>query len=61
MHDDVKDKEFELELGWLCDETGGKHQLVPKEMRDEISARAKAALEEEDEESEEDEEDDDEE
>merc|ERR1711988_1120979 len=59
VHDDVKDKEFELELAWLCDETGGKHQLVPKEMRDEISARAKAALEEEDEEEDEEDEDED--
>merc|ERR1711865_264224 len=59
VHDDVKDKDFELELAWLCDETDGKHQLVPKEMRDEISARAKAALEEEDEEDDEDDEDED--
>merc|ERR1711967_67403 len=50
VHDDVKDKEFELELSWLCDETNGTHQMVPKEMRDEISKRAKDALEEEDEE-----------
>merc|ERR1712070_180094 len=48
VHDEVKDKNFELELSWLCDETNGQHKLVPAEMRDEISARAKAAIEEED-------------
>jgi|ERR1712086_37869 len=58
VHDDVKDKEFELELSWLCDETNGVHKMIPKEMRDEISKRAKDALEED--ESEEDEEEDEE-
>merc|ERR1712178_577201 len=53
VHDDVKDKDFELELSWLCDETNGVHQLVSKEKRDEISARAKAAIEEDDEEEDE--------
>jgi len=53
VHDDVKDKDFELELSWISDETDGKHQILQKEMRDEISQRAKAALEEDDEESEE--------
>merc|ERR1712070_531252 len=50
VHDEVKDKEFELELSWLCDATNGTHQLLSKEKRDEISARAKAAIEEDDEE-----------
>jgi hypothetical protein len=22
LHDDVKDKEFELEMSWVCDESG---------------------------------------
>lgn len=52
VHDEVKDKDFELELSWICDETNGVHQLVPAEMRDEISKRAKDALEEDDEEEE---------
>src|SRR5687767_12796204 len=25
LHDDVKDKEFELEMSWLCEESGRKH------------------------------------
>jgi len=57
VHDDVKDKEFELELSWMCEETNHQHVLVPSAMRDEISARAKAALEEESDEEEDEEED----
>ena len=30
IHDEVKDKEFELELSWVGTHTGGRHQLVPK-------------------------------
>lgn len=29
VHDDAKDKDFELELSWIGPETKGKHQLVP--------------------------------
>jgi hypothetical protein len=28
-HDDAKDKDFELELSWICPESGMKHQAVP--------------------------------
>lgn len=31
-HDDNKDKDFELELSWICPESGGKHQSVPAEI-----------------------------
>eukprot|EP00128_Syssomonas_multiformis_P000962 Colp12_sorted_trinity150504_noHs@6639 len=48
VHDEVKDKEFELELSWVCEETKGRHQVVPKELRDEAERQAKAALEEDD-------------
>merc|ERR1712070_300187 len=58
LHDDVKDKDFELELSWMSDETNGEHKLLEKEVRDEIVARAKAALEEEDEEDDDDDDDD---
>jgi len=53
VHDEVKDKDFELELSWISDETGGKHKMLPKAERDEISARAKAALDDADEEEDE--------
>ncbi|EGC32092.1 20S proteasome subunit alpha-3 [Dictyostelium purpureum] len=46
VHDEVKDKDFELELGWISNETNGVHQLVPKDIFDEAEAYAKQALEE---------------
>eukprot|EP01115_Flamella_aegyptia_P013367 TRINITY_DN7066_c0_g1_i1.p1 TRINITY_DN7066_c0_g1~~TRINITY_DN7066_c0_g1_i1.p1 ORF type:complete len:192 (-),score=87.73 TRINITY_DN7066_c0_g1_i1:76-651(-) len=44
VHDEVKDKEFELELSWICAETGWTHQLVPKNLVDEANRVAKEAL-----------------
>jgi len=52
VHDDIKDKAFELELSWIGEETGNTFQLVPQEMKDEIETRIKAALEEESDEDE---------
>jgi len=46
VHDEVKDKDFELELGWVCEESNRQYQLVPKALRDEAEAQAKALLEE---------------
>jgi len=34
VHDDVKDKEFELEISWVGEETDGEHQFVPKDLKD---------------------------
>ena len=31
-HDDNKDKDFELEISWICPESGGKHQTVPADI-----------------------------
>merc|ERR1711998_487411 len=60
VHDDIKDKDFELELSWISDDTDNQFQRVTKEMKDEIEARIKEALEEEsdDEDDEDDEEED---
>jgi len=44
VHDDVKDKEFELEMSWICDESNHVHQTVPKELQAEAEKEAKAAL-----------------
>jgi 20S proteasome subunit alpha 7 len=41
----VKDKEFELEMSWICPESNNQHQLVPKEILAEADKQAKAALE----------------
>ena len=44
VHDEVKDKDFELEMSWVCEETGGKHQNVPTEIFEAAEAAAKEAL-----------------
>lgn len=41
VHDDAKDKEFELELSWVCEETKGLHQFVPKDIAAEAEQLAK--------------------
>jgi 20S proteasome subunit alpha 7 len=45
VHDDAKEKEFELEMSWIGDETNGVHLPVPKELFEEAESKAKAALE----------------
>lgn len=40
-HDDAKDKEFELELSWICAESKYKHQFVPHEIKQEAERLAK--------------------
>lgn len=45
VHDEVKDKYWELELSWVSDDTKHVHQLVPKEIKEEAERRAKEALE----------------
>ena len=47
IHDE-KDKDFECELGWICEDSKGEFRRVPKEVADEAIALAKAALEEDD-------------
>lgn len=37
----TKDKEFELEITWICDETQSLHQPVPKELLDDAETQAK--------------------
>ena len=41
----MKDKEFELEMSWICAESGNQHQLIPKDIVQEANKQAKAALE----------------
>ncbi|XP_076320781.1 proteasome alpha7 subunit isoform X2 [Tachypleus tridentatus] len=47
IHDEIKDKTFELELSWVGTETGGIHKFVPKDLFDEAEKYAKDALQEE--------------
>jgi len=55
LHDDVKDKAFELELSWSCDESEGRHVLVPDNLvqdaiKSALDAKKKAEEESDDEE-----------
>ncbi|KAK3699995.1 putative proteasome subunit alpha type-7 [Vermiconidia calcicola] len=54
-HEDSKDKDFELEMTWISAVSGptkGKHEEVPKELREEAERLAKKAMEGEDEDEE---------
>ena len=47
-HEDSKDKEFELEMTWISaldGPTKGRHQEVPKELREEAEKFATKAME----------------
>lgn len=44
VHDEVKDKAFELELSWIGKDTNGLHQLVPKKLFDEAVTYAQDSL-----------------
>jgi len=46
VHDE--NKEFELEINWVCEQSGYEHEIVPKNLVDEAEKRAKEVLEEED-------------
>lgn len=48
VHDEVKDKHFELELSWVGAHTEGRHQLVPADVHAEAEKYAKEAMEESD-------------
>jgi len=48
VHDEVKDKAFELELSWVGQMTGGKHEMVPADVLEEAEKYAKTALQDSD-------------
>uniref|UniRef100_A0A6M2DLC8 Proteasome subunit alpha type n=1 Tax=Xenopsylla cheopis TaxID=163159 RepID=A0A6M2DLC8_XENCH len=45
VHDELKDKNFELELSWVCADSNGVHQRVPANVRQEAESQAKQAME----------------
>uniref|UniRef100_A0A6B2LFT9 Proteasome subunit alpha type n=1 Tax=Arcella intermedia TaxID=1963864 RepID=A0A6B2LFT9_9EUKA len=49
VHDDLKDRLFDLELSWICPQSKNQHQFVPKELFDKAEAIAKEAQKEEEE------------
>jgi len=59
LHDEVKDKPFEMELSWVCDESGRRHELVPQSLFEEAVAAGKRAAEDEDSDDDDDDDDDD--
>ncbi|KAG9015428.1 hypothetical protein FRB94_000032 [Tulasnella sp. JGI-2019a] len=46
VHDDAKDKEFELEISWIGEETGGLHLPIPRDLWQEADKKARDALDE---------------
>lgn len=44
VHDESKDKQFELEMSWICPESNYEHERVPSDLLAEAEAEAKAAL-----------------
>eukprot|EP00581_Thalassiosira_minuscula_P017716 CAMPEP_0183721976 /NCGR_PEP_ID=MMETSP0737-20130205/14064_1 /TAXON_ID=385413 /ORGANISM="Thalassiosira miniscula, Strain CCMP1093" /LENGTH=278 /DNA_ID=CAMNT_0025952049 /DNA_START=114 /DNA_END=950 /DNA_ORIENTATION=+ len=50
LHDESKDKPFELEMSWLCEGTEWKHAGVPRNVMEEAVTWAKKEIEEADEE-----------
>jgi len=48
VHDEVKDKSFELELGWVGEVTNGKFERVPADVHAAACKYAKESLEEDD-------------
>ncbi|XP_065175136.1 proteasome subunit alpha type-3-like [Sycon ciliatum] len=52
LHDEVKDREFVLELSWVCAASGGRHELVPKSVYEEAVQAGQSVLDDSDSESE---------
>ena len=47
VHDE-DGKPFDIEISWVCEESGREHQRVPEELMTEATRAAKAALAESD-------------
>lgn len=47
VHDELKDKQFELELSWVGKHTDGLHVPVPQDVQEDAVKLAKASIEEE--------------
>jgi len=45
VHDELKDKNFELELSWVCKDSNGFHQRVPENVFQDAEKAAKQAME----------------
>ena len=45
LHDEAKDKPFEIEMSWICEETGYKHAMVDTKLVQEAETWAKESIE----------------
>ncbi len=43
-HDESKDRDYELEISWICTESDMKHQLVPEDLLAEAKAYAEVFI-----------------
>ncbi|XP_053974068.1 proteasome subunit alpha type-3 [Hylaeus anthracinus] len=44
VHDELKDKKFELEMSWVGEHTNGRHERVPVDIRANAESKAKQAM-----------------
>ncbi|KAL6267446.1 proteasome subunit alpha type-3 [Pogonomyrmex barbatus] len=44
VHDELKDKQFELEMSWVGAHTNGRHERVPAELKAEAETKARQAM-----------------
>lgn len=44
VHDELKDKQFKLEMSWVCKHTNGRHVSVPADIKADAEAKAKQAM-----------------
>ena len=45
-HEESREKKYEYELSWICEETNHQHKLVPKDLIADAALKAEAAIEE---------------
>lgn len=44
VHDELKDKQFELEMSWVGAHTNGRHERVPADIKAEAENKARQAM-----------------
>jgi len=44
VHDELKDKQFELEMSWVGAHTNGRHERVPTDLKTEAETKARQAM-----------------
>lgn len=44
VHDELKDKQFELEMSWVSKDTNGKHERVPQDVKVDAETKARQAM-----------------